>query len=94
MNLTELLGTDSLIDSKDLLQLLVRLGFNLVVTSAIVGLYYRLYRNREFVFTYFVFNVITFTLCTIPEVERAHPARDRCVVCLDGRGVGANEIRR
>ena len=38
MNLTELLGTDSLIDSKDLLQLLVRLGFNLVVTSAIVGL--------------------------------------------------------
>ncbi|MBP6629312.1 MAG: DUF4956 domain-containing protein [Kofleriaceae bacterium] len=63
MNLTELLGTDSLIDSKDLLQLLVRLGFNLVVTSAIVGLYYRLYRNREFVFTYFVFNVITFTLC-------------------------------
>lgn len=63
MNFTTILGTESLLDPKDFVQLLARLGFNLFFVGLIVLLYFRLYRNREFIFTYFVFNVITFTLC-------------------------------
>ncbi len=40
----------------------MNLAFTTIVVAAI---YYRLYRNREFVFTYFVFNVITFSLCAL-----------------------------
>jgi hypothetical protein len=40
----------------------VNLGFASLV---ILGVYYRLYRNREFVFTYFVFNLITLTMCLL-----------------------------
>lgn len=63
MSFTTMLGTENLLDPKDFVQLLCRLGFNLFFVGLIVLLYFRLYRNREFIFTYFVFNVITFTLC-------------------------------
>jgi Domain of unknown function (DUF4956) len=63
--LADLFGAEQVIDSDDLLRLLVRLAFNLLFTGVVIGLYYRLYRNREFVFTYFVFNVITFTMCAL-----------------------------
>ena len=61
-----LFGTEMLVDVEDLLKLVSRLGLNLIVTSVVVmGVYYRLYRNRDFVFTYDVFNVITFSLCVL-----------------------------
>ena len=61
-----LFGTEMLVDVEDLLKLVSRLGLNLIVTSVVVmGVYYRLYRNRDFVFTYYVFNVITFSLCVL-----------------------------
>jgi hypothetical protein len=63
--LADLFGAERLIDGMDLVRLLVRLAFNLTFTGAIIHLYYRLYRNREFVFTYFIFNVITFTMCAL-----------------------------
>jgi hypothetical protein len=63
MNFVTIFGTENFLDTKDFVQLLARLGFNLVFVGLIVLLYFRLYRNREFIFTYFVFNVITFTLC-------------------------------
>lgn len=63
--LADLFGADHLLDGMDLLRLLARLAFNLAFTGAIIHLYYRLYRNREFVFTYFIFNVITFTMCAL-----------------------------
>ncbi len=43
--------------------LLVRLGLDLVFTTIVVRLvYYRLYKSRDYVFTYFLINVVTFTL--------------------------------
>lgn len=43
--------------------LLARLGLDLVFTTIVVRLvYYRLYKSRDYVFTYFLINVVTFTL--------------------------------
>ncbi|MDQ3365886.1 MAG: DUF4956 domain-containing protein [Myxococcota bacterium] len=64
--MTELFGTDLLFDAADFAKLVTRLGMNLMFTSIVVAaIYFRLYRNREFVFTYYVFNVITFSLCVL-----------------------------
>lgn len=61
-----LFGTDSLFDPEDFAKLCARLGLDLLITSVIiVWVYYRLYRNREMVFTFYVLNVITFTLCAL-----------------------------
>ena len=43
--------------------LLARLGLNLVFATIVVRLvYYRLYKSRDYVFTYFLINLVTFTL--------------------------------
>jgi Domain of unknown function (DUF4956) len=43
--------------------LLGRLGIDLFFTALTVsGVYYRLYRSRDYVFTYFLINLVTFTL--------------------------------
>ena len=43
--------------------LLARLGLDLIFTTIAVRLvYYRLYKSRDYVFTYFLINVVTFTL--------------------------------
>ena len=43
--------------------LLARLGLNLFFTTVVVRLvYYRLYKSRDYVFTYFLINLVTFTL--------------------------------
>jgi hypothetical protein len=63
--MNELFGTESLFDA-DFYKLITRLVLNLGITSIVVmGVYYRLYKNREFVFTYYVFNIITFTMCVL-----------------------------
>jgi hypothetical protein len=63
--MSELFGTETLFDP-DLYKLLARLGLNLAITSLVVmWVYYRLYKNREFVFTYYIFNIITFTMCVL-----------------------------
>ena len=63
----DLFGTDQLFDTWDVLKLLSRLGVDLVFTWIVVGrIYGRLYpRNRDFIFTYYVFNLITFSLCIL-----------------------------
>jgi hypothetical protein len=62
----DLFGTGGIVDWPDFLRLLARFGLDLVFTSiVVVGVYYRLYRSREFVFTYFIFNIITFSLCVL-----------------------------
>jgi Domain of unknown function (DUF4956) len=64
MNL--LFGTDTIFDPEDFTKLVVRLGLDLAITSVVIlWVYYRLYRNREMVFTYYAFNVITFTLSAL-----------------------------
>jgi hypothetical protein len=61
VNVNDLFGTEQLADWPDYFRLLCRFGLDLCFTSIIVwGVYYRLYRSREFVFTYYVFNIITF----------------------------------
>ena len=45
------------------MMLLGRLGLNLLFTVVVVRLvYYRLYRSRDYVFTYFLINLVTFSL--------------------------------
>lgn len=66
MTFDDVFGTGGFLDAADFLKLVTRMGFDLGVTAVIVlGVYYRLYRNREFVFTYFVFNLITFAMCVL-----------------------------
>ena len=64
--MTELLGTDTLFDGDDFLKLIGRLGIDVAVSSVVIlFVYYRRYRNRDFVFTYYVFNIITFSMCVL-----------------------------
>jgi hypothetical protein len=59
----ELLGLGELVNARDFATLGIRLAINLAFAAVVIRLvYYRLYRNREYVFTYFLFNIITFSL--------------------------------
>lgn len=50
-------------DSADFFDLIIRYGFNLFVCYIIVrGIYYPLHRNKDYFFTYFLFNAIIFML--------------------------------
>jgi hypothetical protein len=64
--MTTLLGSDALVDWPSLVRLLSRLALDLVFAGMVIRMiYYPLYRNREYVFTYCLFNVITFCLCLL-----------------------------
>ena len=46
--------------------LLARLGLNLLFTTIVVRLiYFRLHKSRDYVFTYFLINLVTFTLALL-----------------------------
>jgi hypothetical protein len=63
---SDFFGTERFMDTRDFVRLASRLSLDLcVVTVVILFIYYRLYKNREFVFTYFIFNVITFSMCVL-----------------------------
>jgi len=50
----------------DLARLVVRLVIDLAFATIVIRLVYlRIHRNREYVFTYYLFNLITFCLCMI-----------------------------
>ncbi|HTE54110.1 MAG TPA: DUF4956 domain-containing protein [Kofleriaceae bacterium] len=60
-----LFGTQTFVDD-DLFKLLGRLAIDLVFAAITIRVvYFRLYRHREYVFTYFLFNIITFCLCML-----------------------------
>ncbi|MBM66582.1 MAG: DUF4956 domain-containing protein [Myxococcales bacterium] len=64
--MSELLGLhpEAIIDAADFAKLGSRLLLDLLVTSFVVLLVYvRRYGRTEYVFTYFMFNLITFSLC-------------------------------
>lgn len=64
--MTTLFGLDLHADPADLFALMGRLSLDLVVTAILVlGIYRRLYKSQEFVFTYFTFNLITFSMCLL-----------------------------
>jgi hypothetical protein len=63
--MNELFGT-GVFDGEDFLKLIARFGLDLgFATLIVLSVYYRRYRNREFVFTYFIFNIITFFICAL-----------------------------
>lgn len=62
--LLEYLGMEKLVDPGDLVRLIFRTMFDLFFATLVIrGVYRRLYGRNEYVFTYFAFNIITFTLC-------------------------------
>jgi hypothetical protein len=61
----ELFGSDVVFD-RDVLRFLLRLAVDVAFVAIVVhAVYFRLYRNREHVFTYYLFNVITFAMCLL-----------------------------
>lgn len=62
--MNELFGSKYLLDPEDLGKLFARLAVDLVFAILIIRVvYFRLYRNREYIFTLFMFNIITFSMC-------------------------------
>ena len=63
--MSEIFGSDTILD-RDVLRFLLRLAVDVAFVSVVIrAVYYRLYRNREYVFTYYLFNVITFGMCLL-----------------------------
>ncbi len=47
-----------------LAEFLIRFGFNfLMIFVIVIFIYYRNHKNKDFVFTYFLFNIINFLIC-------------------------------
>lgn len=66
INQADIFGTEQFIDPGDFLRLATRLSLDMAFAAfVILAVYYRVYRNREFVFTYFIFNLITFAMCVL-----------------------------
>ena len=59
----DLIGVNELFDAQGFGRLAWRLVVDLLFAGVVIRAYARLYRQREYVFTYFMFNVITFSLC-------------------------------
>jgi hypothetical protein len=60
------LGFNAVVSWDELSRLVALLVWNLAFASVVIRLvYYRLYKSREYVFTYYLFNVITFCLCVL-----------------------------
>jgi len=58
------LGLDPVLDLPEMAKLLLRFAIDLVFVTVVVRLvYFRLYQDRGFLFTYYLLNAITFTLC-------------------------------
>ena len=64
--MTEIFGASELVNREELLRLLSRLGLNLIFAALVIrGVYQRLYRRNDYVFTYYLVNVITFSLALL-----------------------------
>lgn len=62
----ELFGANLFYDASDFGKLLARLVLDLLVVTAIVrGIYFPLYRRREYVFVFFLLNIVTLFICTL-----------------------------
>ncbi len=58
-----LLDPNRLFDAEDFFKLCVQLGLDLLVVSILVrGIYARLYKKDDHVFTYYLFNIVTFSM--------------------------------
>ncbi len=63
----QLLNTD-ILNAEDLFKLIIRFGFNLIVTIVLVRLlYYKSSRRKDYLFTYMMFSTVIFLLCFLLE---------------------------
>jgi hypothetical protein len=63
----QLFNTD-ILNAEDLLKLVIRFGFNLIVTLVLVRmLYYKASRRKDYLFTYMMFSTVIFLLCFLLE---------------------------
>lgn len=61
--MTTLAGIPIVPDSRDILALVVRLSLDLIFAGIVVRVvYYRFYQDHDYIFTYFVLNLVTFAL--------------------------------
>jgi hypothetical protein len=61
-----LFGTDNFINAEEFGRLALRTGIDVALTAVVMLLiYYRVHRNRDFVFTAFVVNIVTFSVCAL-----------------------------
>lgn len=67
MNLiSELLGLQTGIHWDDFVKLVLRFALNFATATIVIkAVYYRLYQNRAYAFTYYMFNIVTFSLCIL-----------------------------
>ena len=64
--MSELFGFAALVDWKDLTKLLFRFGLDFFFATLVIkGIYARIHGSREFIFTFYLFNLITFFLCLL-----------------------------
>lgn len=64
--MSEALGIEVSFEPAELLSFVLRLLLNSCFAALVIyPVYYRLYKNREYVFTYFLFNLVTFALCLL-----------------------------
>lgn len=62
-----LFNTD-ILNTQDLFKLVIRFGFNLIVTLILVRmLYYKASRRKDYLFTYMMFSTVIFLLCFLLE---------------------------
>lgn len=63
LQVPELFKDYKIFDTKDFVDLILRFGFNFFVTVIIVRMiYYPIYKNKDYLFTYFLFNAIIFMI--------------------------------
>lgn len=56
--------TPALFSAPEFIDFLVRFVFNFIVAYVIIrGIYYPVHKNKDYLFTYFLFNIIIFVLC-------------------------------
>lgn len=64
--MTELFGASVFLNAPDLAKMMARFAVDLAFATVVIRcVYYRLYGNREYVFTYYLFNTITFCMCLL-----------------------------
>lgn len=64
--MSEIFGFSADLDLSDFYKLMARLTLDMIVATIIIkGIYYRIYKNRDYVFSYYLFHMITFFLCVL-----------------------------
>lgn len=59
-----IIGANNFVEVEDLIKFLSRLVINLVFATVIIRLvYFRIHKDRGYVFTFYAFNIITFCMC-------------------------------